>query len=223
MLHVDIYAKLNFDIYTMNTKTILYTLLIAGIALHLSAGAPDQALERSLERQQQIATSIEKATDSASMASALNSLEKSWRDTTANESTPTATKESFCRAFVTNYQAALLYSQRFNSSPAVSIALERLDVLMRNIQTTANSSKARRNAMSIASVLMAAEAAGYPPGSWKTVKDAVAKLRNGFMVGNNGPFRIDNLSDSDAEAAMTLLSLKSDGSIVYIGPRTVSE
>jgi len=206
----------------MNTKTCLYTLLIAGIAFNLFAETPDQAFARSMERQQQIAISLEKASDSASMTSALNSLEKSWRETVPKENQSDINKEVFVRAFLTNYQAALQYSQPFNSSPSVSIAIERLNGLMRSIGQSANSSKARRNAMNISSLCMAAEAAGYPRGSWKSVRDAVVKLQEGFMVGNS-KFKMDPLNDIDAEAAMTLLSLKSDGSIWYIGPRSVTE
>lgn len=93
----------------------------------------------------------------------------------------------------------------------------------RLIEEKARLSTARRNAQNVAAVASAASAAGYPSGSWKSVKDVVDKLRSGLMVGNNGPFRIDGLSDGEAEAAMTFLSLKGDGSIRYIGPQTQNE
>jgi len=204
----------------MNTKTCLYTLLIAGIAFNLFAETSDQAFARSMERQQQIAISLEKASDSASMTAALNSLEKSWRETVSRENQSDINKEVFVRAFLTNYQAALQYAQRFNSSPSVSIAIERLNGLMRSIEGSANSSKAHRNAMRISSILYAAMAAGYPSESWKSVRDAINQVRKGFMVKDMGPFKVDGLSDADVEAAMVFLSQGKDGSIRYIGPST---
>jgi len=73
---------------------------------------------------------------------------------------------------------------------------------------------AMRNAQNICSVTSACVAMGYDSRSWKSVKDAVDQIREGITI-KNIDFKVE-ISDAEAEDAMTRIRQENDGSLQYI-------